>query len=465
MAGEAGRELQEMSPGAPTSEPRTHDRSRRRVDALWVLVLVLAALSVSAAGVLNGTRLSALDEHTHLDYAWKISRGQLPYEGVELSPYTLEQWSCRGQDPIDPVLPACEDAEAGRVEPADYPARGENYNYWHPPLYYATTAAAGSVGGLVGLEFSTAARLSGGLWLAAAVAGMYLLLRRWGITPWVAAAGAGALLSVPVVAHASATVTNDAPAALVGVGALWILTRVFHDGRLGWLAPTLVAALAAGTKLMSAVAVLTAVGVVALSAVPAGLQRRWREAGRRAMIAVGPVLAVAAWAFLWPAYQAGRAVPGWTSPIGGVNTAAVVGAPLDEWAPTLMAVFGLTQDFYVQPEVMSLAITALVGALRVLLTAAPFMAVVAFEAHRPERVLGWAALLGALAVPLLVQGQEFLRGGGYFPTVSTRYGITLVPVTLAALAVVAHARRFGPLMAVLALGGYLVLLLSFTGVL
>jgi len=438
-----------------------------RTDVLWSLLLAVAAGLLSLLGVANGTQISALDEHTHLDYAWKISQGELPYTGVPLSEFTLEEWSCRGQESIADALPACDAAEAGAVGPDDFPARGENYNAWHPPLYYATAAAAGTVAEAAGQSFTTGARLSGGLWLAAAVVAMYALLRHWRLAPLLAASGAALIMAVPSIVHASSTVTNDAPAALLGVGALWVLTRVFRDGRTGWFAwvlPTLVALLAAGTKLMSSVAILTAVGVVALSALPHLRDRHWGEAVRRLLVAAVPVLAVGASALGWAAFQGGRALEGWENPIGGVNTAPVSGLPFDEWAPTLASAFGLVDDFYVQPELMSALIWLSVGALTILFTAAPFMALVVFRPGRPERVVGWAALIGAVAVPLLVQGQEFLRGGGYFRGVSARYAVTLVPMTLAALVLVAHERRYHVLAAVVALVGYLCMLLSFAGI-
>ncbi len=166
----------------------------------------------------------------------------------------------------------------------------------------------------------------------------------------------------------------------------------------------------------------------------------------------------------WAAFQGGRALEGWENPIGGVNTAPVSGLPFDEWAPTLASAFGLVDDFYLQPEFRSSLVLLVVGVLTVLLTAAPFMAIVAFRPGQAERVVGWAALVGAVAVPLLVQGQEFLRGGAYFRGVSARYAVTLVPMTIAALVLVAHDRRYHVVAYVVTTVGYLSMLLPVAGV-
>ncbi|WP_454778328.1 hypothetical protein [Georgenia muralis] len=423
------------------------------------------AVGLTVAGVVNGPTISGVDEHTHLDYAWKIAQGELPYAGSELSDYVLDEWACRGQDNLEDALPSCADATNDVVGPEAYPGRGENYNFWHPPGYYAVTAVlATAIENLpLGVTFTTGARLTGALWLATAVVAMYLVLRQWHVRRWMSASGAAVVMGVPSIAHASSTVNNDAPAALIGVAALWILTRAFLHHRTGWVLPTTVAVLAASVKLMSTVAILVAVGVVALTAVPALRERRFADAARRLAVAVGPVVGVALVAGGWSALQAGRGEPGWVNPISGVNTAEITGLPFDEWAPTLTSAFGLVRDFYLQPALNSLVLGAVVALLALLLTASPFVNVAFYDRGRPERMLGWAALLGALAVPILVQGQELFRGGEYFPRVSSRYAVTLLPMTVAAILLVAQSRRFQIATAVVAAGTYLVVLLGFTG--
>ncbi|UNX55753.1 hypothetical protein MF406_05825 [Georgenia sp. TF02-10] len=437
-------------------------RAGRRWEVLWCLLLAVLGLTVTSLAVENGPSLSVLDEQTHLDYVWKIHQGELPHAGSDLSPFVRQEWSCRGQAGFD--LPPC--AEAAGTDPAAYPGGGENYNFWHPPGYYAVTAAlTGAVTTLLpDRSFTGTARMTGGLWLVAALVAMYAVLRIWRLPRWLSAASAATMLAVPSLLHASSIVTNDAPAALIGVAAAWLLTRVFRQQRLGWAVPTVVAVLAASTKLMSTVSVLTAVGLVGLSAVGALRRREWGEAGRRLAVAVGPVLGVAAVAAGWSAFQAGRAVPGWRSPIAGLSTEEPDGLPFDEWAPTLTEVFGLVGDDWVQPALSSLALVGWVGVLGVLFTAAPFVGLTAFDRGRAERVFGWAALIGVIAVPLLVQGRELLKDG-FFPHVTSRYGLTLVPVTIACLALVAREQKLRVAAVAVPVVGYLLVTLSFAGVL
>jgi hypothetical protein len=297
----------------------------------------------------------------------------------------------------------------------------------------------------------------------AALIGMYAVMRMWRAPRWLSAAAAATMLGIPSLMHAASTVTNDAPAALIGVGAAWILTRVFLRGQLGLVAPTVIAVLAASTKLMSTVAVLTAVGLVGLSAIGAWRRGARSEAVRRAGIAVVPALGIAAVAIAWSAFQAGRAEAGWVNPIAGVNTSEIVGLPFDEWVLAPTTTFGLVGDFWLQSTLTSNAIIGWVAVLGVLFTAAPFMGLATFEKLRPERIFGWAALVGVVAVPMLVQGRELLSGS-YFPHVTSRYAITLAPITIACLALVARERGFRVAAAAVPLIGYLVMVLSFAGV-
>jgi hypothetical protein len=68
-------------------------------------------------------------------------------------------------------------------------------------------------------------------------------------------------------------------------------------------------------------------------------------------------------------------------------------------------------------------------------------------------------------VPLIVQLQAYQSDHVYFPEVSTRYGLSLLPPTIAALGLVAHARGWRVATGVLGAGSIGALMLSFAGVL
>jgi hypothetical protein len=249
--------------------------TRLRPELPWAAGVGLLALLMSMTAILVGTTMSALDEQTHMDYAWQISRGEIPAAGDDLSDYVLEEWSCRGQSNM-PDLPPCELAAAGDAPTEDYPGHGENYNFFHPPAYYVTAAATGLVGEAVGLEFSTGARLASAAWLMIGMVAVYGALRTWRLPRSWAFSGAALLLAFKPVIASGWQVSNDGPAMLVGAGALWVLGRWALHGRIGPLWPTLVALLAASTKVMSSVGILAVVGLIAVMAVADVRKRDWR---------------------------------------------------------------------------------------------------------------------------------------------------------------------------------------------
>jgi len=272
------------------------------------------------------------------------------------------------------------------------------------------------------------------------------------------------LASAPSIAHASSIVTNDAPGALAGVLALWLLTRVAVQGRSGWLLPTVLAGFVASIKVIHSVSMLAVAAVVvglAISAVRAGDRARARALG---VISIGMVGATAFVHLGWRAFQATRGNPDWISPIIGINTDPTAGNPLDEWLPTLFSGFGITQTFWLQASLMSFAVAASARLLAVLMTAAPFANVSAFAVGDTRRLVGWAALVGCAAVPLVVQVQTYLNEKDYFPFVSGRYGISLLPLTIGALAFVAQSRNWRVASIVVSVGCIVALLASFTGI-
>ena len=451
--------------GSAAIAGQTRPTPARRVpaDAWLAAALVMLALLISAVGTLRAPSLSAFDEATHIDYVWKLAHGRVPFGGDVLAPEVLQEWSCRSQDNIADQLPPC-----GSDAPASaYPAAGQNYNAFHPPLYYATAAVGvRAVGALAGdVSFVTVARLTGGVWLALALVGLYLVLRSWRVSPLVAVSGAAALGAVPSVAHAASTVTNDAPAALCGVLALAVLTRaVRHDGA-GWLVPGVVALLVASTKVINSLGFVAVALVLLALAVGRARAGRRRAALRLTTTSLSILVATAVLYFLWDTVQDGRRLAGWKSPIAGYHTAPVEGLPVEEWLPTLLSAVGLAHDYWLQASVASFIVPVVARALTVLFTAAPFASLALFERGDGRRVVGWAALAGAVAAPAVVQLNAYVGSGTYFVHVTSRYALSLVPLTVVALALVADARRWRVASAAVGLGAAALVVLSFAGAL
>jgi hypothetical protein len=459
----AGNGARRTAPGAVADERFGDGRLHwARMDTVWSLLLVLLAFTITMLGVTRAISLSPFDEASHIDYAWAVSHLNLPFAGSTMAPEVLQEWSCRSQEGAQYIIPPCGETHA----PSEYPVRGENYNYAHPPTYYTLTGfAARALDALpIGITFVTAARLTGGVWLALALVGLYAVLRMWRMPRLGAVAAAVLMASAPSIAHASSIVTNDAPGVLTGVLALWVLTRVALQHRLGWLLPTVVAAFVASVKVIHSISMLAVAAVLlglAVAAWRAGDRVRARSLG---FISVGIVGATGLVHLGWRFFQGLRGNPDWVSPIIGINTDPTTGSPLDEWLPTLVSGFGITQTFWLQASLTSFAVAASARLLSLLVTAAPFANVAAFAAGDPRRLVGWAVLVGCGAVPLVVQVQTYFNDGDYFPFVSGRYGISLLPLAIAALAFVAWSRRWRWAGGLVSVACVVALLVSFTGI-
>lgn len=435
--------------GAELRVPRD-PRSRL---ALVSLLLALVAFGLSLLSVVNAPRFSALDENTHLDYAYQLSHGHLAYSGQLESPYTINSWACRSQAGL-PTLPPC---NSGLPNSA-YPGGAVQYNGFHPPLYYAITGVtARALAAITGKDFMTVARSLGAVWLFAGMLAMYLTLRYWRLG-WGWAMGGALLLPLfPAVLHASSTVTNDAPVMLAGVAALFLIGRATIYHRTGWILPVLFIALAAATKSISAVALLA----VALGLLIFGIARLRGTDSREGVVCIrNSVLMVVTFVavhFGWQAI-AGRLVPeGFVSPIEGAHTAEIVGLPFDEWMPTLLSGASLGANYYLDPTVNGRYLAAWIIGLSTVIAGTGLIGLALFRRGRPAWVASGLLLIGIVEYPLFVQLQSYLAGV-YFPGMNDRYGMSLIPLAVGVLALIVERRNLRKTSAVvLALGSVAVL--------
>jgi hypothetical protein len=408
----------------------------------WRTLATISAYAVLSfvfglAHLLRRAPFSGYDEAAHVDYAWKIAHGTLPFPGSLISPEILEMWSCVGQDNVS--LPPC-----GSGAPAsEFPAYGENY-LQHPPLYYVLPAITGRLAMLFGSDFLIGARAAGIVWLLLGMVLVYVGLRTFKVR-WEIAAPIGAIIpAVHLAMVASTTVNNDATAIAAGGAALALAGRVFARGRPGFILPFVVTALFALTKVLNAVPFL-AVGLAVVIAAyawpgrPAALTRLRAWLWFVAVVAGTAVVHVA-----WTVFRTLRRVPGWSSPVAGVNTDDIQGLPFDEWLTTLFS--GIRSVTYGPEWITSIngADVAFAALLSPLLIAAPIVALLLWNRTDARWYLAVAAGLAMLGLPLIVQVQTFLSSGGsqYFQLISIRYSMPTLPLLLGCAALVLDSRRW-----------------------
>jgi hypothetical protein len=431
-----------------------------------LLLLTLAFLAISATlcliSALRGTQISLIDEATHADYAYQVAHGHIPARGSIIARPILREWACRGSSDGF-AMPSC---TTPTLNPANFPALGENYNFGHPPLYYAITGVLARAGDSVvsGHHFVGLARATGFLWLFSAMLVVYLALRRFRVHWIIAASTASVLALCPGVLHASSMVTNDAPAALCGAVGLYLIAGVLRTGHIGWIAPTVATLLATATKVLNGLPMLILAGVLVVLAIARLRCGEARSAARLLPAVAGIVVAFLVVYEGWTIFQSGRGVAHWVSPIAGLTGRDYNGSPVNELLSTSFQGFQLISGYFLQPQLNGETVTLWSRLLNLLAAAAPFLAIVAFRAKTPEWALGVATFCGLLAYPLIVEIQVIISSNQYFPTITPRYGMSLVPFALACLAVVTNKLGLRRTTAVYAGTGALLVLLASAGV-
>lgn len=426
--------------------------SRRSRLGVLALYLAVAAAIVIPVVLGPGQAMSRIDEPTHADYAWRAAHLEIPYAGSVIAPEIRETWACVGQERYE--LPPC-GSEAGAWE---FPYEGQQYNFSHPPLYYvAVGLPARALDAIPGVDFLTAARLLGVLWLAGGMYMLYAALRRWRIDPASAIIAPLLLPAFPRVLHAVTTVNPDAAAVVIGASSVWLAARVFIDDDADWRIAALLAGLAGMSKTITAIPFIALGALVTFRLVRAWRTRRPR--GADLALVGGMAGAILIPYGLWQLWQGGRGDPNWQNPLVGLNTRDVVGLPGSEWIETAFTGLNLASEYYLQEPLDVALMVSWTRVLNLLVIGAIFAVIVACAKEPARRSLGWMMLAGAALYPTIVQIQAYLNTAvpQYFPQVTGRYGLALIPGAVACMVVAAHKARFRRLIYVLVAVGYVIL--------
>ena len=407
------------------------------VIALFVCVVapaVLVALQIDA-----NPKFSPVDEAAHYDYVNRVAQGEVPRQGERMLKTTLRDVACTGNAIASIRAPRC---STPVLVPTQFDGDAYQYEALHPPTYYAVTVplrwGMEHVVGVNGRFDST--RAAGIVWLVAGLLLLWAAGRVMDIDPLGLGVVLLLLVTAPSVIFFHATVTTDATA-VAAAGAVALAAALAYRRERGapWL---LVAAgvFAAACKVTNMFAVVTVAAAFAVAAIAArapaerwtATLRRWTRDGG-ALLAGGVVTSVA-WLLIHNAIAivSLRDEPSLenlrygSKAFGGVLTVATTFLhPItDELAVNLVSAPTLGQDAE-QPLHAALAFLLIGGGLAGLFVA-------------PRR---WPHVVGLLSVPALYLGGVVL-GLGFmigFDTnagegVSGRYGMSLAPLLLLALA-------------------------------
>jgi 4-amino-4-deoxy-L-arabinose transferase-like glycosyltransferase len=454
-------DLELDAPGASGTAPAAEGElasSRWRRPGTWSLVpLGLLALAVVLVGlhVREYSLVSPIDELQHIDYALKVSKGELVRRGDHEGQEAMREEACRGLDNPMPI-PSC---EAPSYDPADFQEEGFNTAYAHPPGYYWVSGVGGrllaalpGVGGPV-----TGARLMGAAWLGVGLIATWYALGELSIRASARIAVLVLVASAPTVLLFSATVNPDATSLAVGALTLLIVLR-WEAGRASpWLL-AIVAAAAMATKATN----LVGVGAGVLYIVIRWLQARHdaREVahtlepgpaagGPSARLATRPVIGMVAIALIAGAVTGGA----WAIATDAMARVDAMEIPMaqrfyvdritmDEVIDNVPAGLSPLRQPYLPAMIDGAMLRVAVFFTDLLLVAGVVAALLMSAARSRLRALAgatlaWLVLLGPFFVIF-----DFFATHAYF-VVPPRYGLVLVPFIAAAVAAACERTRPG----------------------
>lgn len=428
----------------------------RTLICLLLLTLVVGTLGITK--IYRDPAFSALDEQTHADYAWKISHGELPHAGSTISSEILLLWTCHGQDNWSGI-PSC----GSNTDSSEFLGGGENYNFKHPPVYYAVTGlGARALSAILPIDFVTAARLMSLLWVWAGLVWLFFILQKLRVQNTLALSVSILVMLFPSILTAATNVTPDAAAVVSGVAAIYLLKVTFVDRKPKIWLGFLLGLFAASTKIMNSVAVLSAAGVIIL----VGLFAKNAKNSRLKLTSVGiaTLVGVIAVYIGWKQIQAQRAIDGWVSPIKGVNTHPVEGLPVDEWLSTFFKGFNLSNGGYFGSDITAWLITLWVTVLTLVSISVGVLGYFLVKNDSSEKYFPLALSIGLLSWPTLVQIEVLTMYYYYFKNISQRYGNSLIPLLCLVVALVARNQKIPVVVKSLVLVGIVVVFAALLGV-
>ena len=392
----------------------------------WVAVVLIAlgVFTPATVTLIHNAETSPLDEWVFIDYTSKVFSQGIVLRGERVGQYTADLMACTG------VVPGATFGECGTGEAifAELPYAGRNGAADYTPTYFWLTALAALPFQLVGIDELTAWRLTGAIWLGAAMAMFYLLLRRWKVPDATILPLGLIVIGSPFVWWANSYVSTDAPAVFIGASLLYLATRIVAgDWSAWWL--VIAAPIATAFKVTN----LVGVGLAVVYLVGTWLVKQIRQRGQatrsRGWVAglLAPftaILAAAAVPLAWSRFLAATALPapavdqGVSVPLTlselGLQATNFIGQTL-----SFNPLYGLGFDFAWSP-LGWLSVTGVFGA--------------AFMVKRwsPRAEVAVATAIAAVTMaPMFALGLYGLSGS-YFQ-LSARYGASLIPAFMLSL--------------------------------
>ncbi|MEE8701468.1 glycosyltransferase family 39 protein [Bifidobacterium crudilactis] len=412
-----------------------HLRTSQVIVGFLVLVLLPATYFGLAQYKFNGS-YSVYDEVSHMSYAWSVSHGNLPARGDSLEKVILDDWPCSGQDRS--TENSCENGK-----PSESFAVTQQYNYFHPPVYYFITGwlARGISAVDSDITFMIAARALSIVWMVGGIIALYFSLRSWKIKRFYAYATCALVPFIPVFLNPGTAVTNDAAGLLTAAGAIWVLSQVLLKQR-KFLVPAMSIAFMSGYLKGTFTFQFLAIAVALVCAALWRFRAHEWEKGKELCISgvsIGVTSIISLYSFT--IIQGFRGNHDAVSVVQGLNTDPVVGSPIGELLRSTMDWTHLASaDTLRQGMNSAPGYPVWMGLLTILIVGSVGFLFFQRREGEAQNMMMFTTALGMMLYPTIVNFREFLSSGQMFPYVGERYGISILPLVLCCWALALHNR-------------------------
>lgn len=406
--------------------------------AIALFTCVVAPATLIGLQIDANPKFSPIDEAAHFDYVERVANVDVPRQGQRLLPSTLRELACRKSALESLRSPPCD------TPTLDYEQFSATYQYeaQQPPTYYALTVpmrwAAQKVLGIDSKLDAT--RAPGIVWLVVGLLLLWAAGRVMAIDPLPLGASLLLIVVAPNVVYGTATVTNDVTAlAAAGLVALVAALAYRRGGPRAGIALFVAGFAAASLKTTNLFAVVTLAALFAVAAL-AGREgaepwtaalRRWLRDGGALLL--GGLLATALWALM---HRSRALIDLSDEPTFEVlrNSPRTVGLVIREATELLRPLTGLSGGFVpLSPDTLNQNVQAPLYALLSFLLIGTGLSGLFVAPRR------WPHALGLIAVPALYLGGVVFGLGLILtydidPGLAGRYGLSLAPLILVALA-------------------------------
>jgi len=401
-----------------------------------VLILIVASVGVVGYQVSHPRALSPYDEYVYVDYLAKIPTEGVVRTGEKTGDTARQALACLGVQWYTIKVQPCSGKDFS--DDAVYPYQGYTGADIYTPAYFAVTWVLAQPLMWFGVDLVEAGRMVGAFWLALGTVGIWLLVRLLRADPlWGLVLGLVVIVT-PAVTWSATYISTDAPSlaagAWMGCLGVWAWSRY----RAALILLPVGAIVAVMLKLQNfaavgAVALALLVGVLAERSSPQGPAVRRNRFARlftdgRALSAIAAVVLALAAQVAWLAYRSAIRLPG-------------PGATVDTHQQPLTAYALITESFRFLGSVGgpvdrsgSFAV-ALSGVLVALTLASLIGLIVGYRVWGVRNlVLAASVLVVALLLGPVLAFFARLTVGYYVP-LSERYGLSLLGLFMALIAV------------------------------